>query len=228
MDGVTLVRGHRGPGTGLRGADLRGLPELALPLLLMSDGRLQRREQRCLVGPLSQRGLDRLEVRGFGGEALSPQVERIAEQVGDHIGALTAQDAKGNRADLETSLAVKGFADLGIDVTRPGQPVLVGEQVSMRVSIRNDGTASAKNVQAAFEIPKGLNFVSAKGPVAFSPIGSMVAFSPIEELAVGQKREFDIVLTAAEVNADARVKVHLDTADLETPIQREELIRISE
>ncbi|MCA9089429.1 MAG: DUF11 domain-containing protein [Planctomycetaceae bacterium] len=162
------------------------------------------------------------------GESTQLASQVVAEQVGDHIGALTAQDAKGNRADLETSLAVKGFADLGIDVTRPGQPVLVGEQVSMRVSIRNDGTASAKNVQAAFEIPKGLNFVSAKGPVAFSPIGSMVAFSPIEELAVGQKREFDIVLTAAEVNADARVKVHLDTADLETPIQREELIRISE
>ncbi|MCA9079332.1 MAG: DUF11 domain-containing protein [Planctomycetaceae bacterium] len=162
------------------------------------------------------------------GESQQLVAQMVAQNVGDHTGTVTALDSRGNRADLATSLAVKGFADLGIDVQRPGQPVLLGEQVSMRVAIRNDGTASAKNVQAAFEIPRGLNFVSAKGPVAFNPVGSMVAFSPIDELAVGEKQEFDIILTAAEINPDARVKVHLDTADLESPIQREELIRISE
>lgn len=151
--------------------------------------------------------------------------EVIPQVPGTHRGNVKVEDATGNRAEAATALQVAGFSSLQVDVDHPQAPVAVGEQVSMRLKVRNDGTAPAELVQAAFEIPEQMQFVSARGPVQFQQVGRFVTFAKIETLPVNGEETFDLVLTAAD-SGDARVRVHLNSAELEQPLQRDEAVRV--
>ena len=151
----------------------------------------------------------------------------LSTTAGEFAGQLSVADAGGNQAALDTNLLVKGFANIELDVQRPGDPaVAVGEQIAMRVLVSNDGTAAAKDVQATFRIPEGLQFVDAKGPVRHRTLNGAVTFDPLPEIPANGQQAFDIILTAAGENRDARVKVELLTADYEKPLEREERIPV--
>src|SRR5690606_19562821 len=59
----------------------------------------------------------------------------VARSAGEHLGRVDARDAAGNRAELATEFNVKGFADLEIDVVAPHRHFVVGEQVSLRMTV---------------------------------------------------------------------------------------------
>ncbi|MCA8990976.1 MAG: DUF11 domain-containing protein [Planctomycetaceae bacterium] len=161
------------------------------------------------------------------GEARQLVSQVVSSSVGDFEGAVTVVDAKGNQANLPTSLSVKGFANLEVDVQRGGAPaVAVGEQVAMRVLVNNDGSAPAKNVQARFVIPAGLQFVDAKGPVRHRQAGDTVLFDALPEVPVNGQQSFDIILTATQENRDARVRVELQTAEFTEPLLHEERVQV--
>ncbi len=149
----------------------------------------------------------------------------IPKQAGELTGKLIAQDLSGNRAEVATPLSVKGFAELEAVVHGENKTVEVGEQVSLRLKLKNDGTASATNVQAAFEIPAGLTFSTASGPSDYDVHGSRVIFQPVLQMATNTEKTYDIVLTAAEVG-EKKVKVALISDDYEEAINREEPVRV--
>ena len=149
----------------------------------------------------------------------------VAAQEGNWDGSLIASDSAGNRAQLQTQIDVAGFSSLIVDVEHAGQPVLVGEQVSLRLTIRNAGTAAARGVQASIEVPAEMEFVTAQGPVAHQVDGRTVTFEAIDGLAVSGEQSFDIVLTAVS-RGDARVRMLLNSTDLENPIVQEQAVRV--
>lgn len=149
----------------------------------------------------------------------------VASAAGQHPTALAAVDAAGNRAELATVIDVKGFADLAVDVSTPQRTVQVGDQVSLRLTLKNDGTAAARNVRTRFAIPAGLAFAGAHGPVEYQTQGNIVEFASLNELPVNGEQAFDIVLTAAEVGS-SKVTVQLETADYEEPLIRDQAIRV--
>jgi uncharacterized repeat protein (TIGR01451 family) len=151
----------------------------------------------------------------------------VAPTAGTFTGSVTVADARGNQAELATNLNIQGFASLEVDVQRPAEPVLaVGEQVAFRVTVSNGGTAAARNVQTKILIPQGLQFVDARGPVRFRPVDGGIQFEALPELPVQGQQSFDVILTAASANRDARVRMELQTADFEAPLQREERLQI--
>jgi uncharacterized repeat protein (TIGR01451 family) len=158
-------------------------------------------------------------------ESLEFRSSIVAAQEGEWEGSLLASDASGNRAQVATQIDVAGFSSLLVDVEHAGQPVLVGEQVSMRLTIRNAGTAAARSVQASIEVPAELEFVTAQGPVAYTIDGRTVRFETMEAVDVSAEHVFDIVFTAAS-RGDARVRMSLSSADLENPIVQEQAVRI--
>ena len=138
--------------------------------------------------------------------------ELVATSPGTHPGLVVARDQRGNRAELKTALEVKGFADLNVDIARDYMPITLGEQLSLRMSVKNDGNASARRVETTFLIPEALRFVEAKGPVKYDydPQRNLVTFAALEEVHPDANRgvDFDIVLTAAQVGeTDVHVQV---------------------
>ncbi len=166
----------------------------------------------------------RLPQLGPGEKAELP-IDLVPKKPGAFDGGLLVSDASGNRANVATHVDVAGYSNLVVDVV-PDGPVAVGEQVSMRLSVRNRGTAAASNVQTVFEVPPHLKFVNANGPVQHQAAGNVVHFAALDVLPPGGEQEFDIILTAAQ-EGDARVKVDLYSDDHKTqPLHEEGEVRV--
>jgi uncharacterized repeat protein (TIGR01451 family) len=158
-------------------------------------------------------------------EKIDLPIDLIPRKPGSFDGSLKAHDASGNQATLVTHMDVAGYSNLVVDVV-PDGPVAVGEQVSMRLSVRNRGTAPAANVQTVFEVPANLKFVNANGPVQHQASGNVIHFATMDVIPPGGEQQFDIVLTAASEGTD-RVKVDLYSDDHKTqPLHEEGEVRV--
>lgn len=159
------------------------------------------------------------------GEHMELPIDLIPKKPGTFDGTLQVADASGNKANIATRVDVAGYSNLVVDVV-PDGPVAVGEQVSMRLSVRNRGTAPASNVQTVFEVPAHLRFVNAQGPVQHQAAGNVVHFAALDVIPPGGEQEFDIVLAAAE-EGNARVKVDLYSDDHKSdPLHEEGEVRV--
>lgn len=151
----------------------------------------------------------------------------VARQPGKLAGVISAVDAANHRAEMPTALEVQGFAALEVDFNGSGVPVNIGEQVSMRLTVRNGGSASAKNVTAVFEVPAQMQFVSGtgQGEVSYSQEGKLVTFAPVDELLPNSTQTYDIVLTAAQ-EGRANVAADLYVDDQQEKVRQEQQIRV--
>ena len=152
----------------------------------------------------------------------------VSARAGSLTGKVQAVTASGHRAELPTELEVQGFSSLTLDFQGDGKAVAVGDQVSMRVTVGNRGSAPAKQVQALFELPPQMTFVAAKGSdnVKATREGNLVTFDVLEELAPNSNQTYDIVLIAAQEGTPL-VGVELLSTDLPKSIHQEEAVTIT-
>ncbi len=151
----------------------------------------------------------------------------VSNREGTFQSRMAAVDALNRRAELDTQLEVKGFAALALDFQGDGNAVAaVGEQVSMQVTVRNKGSATAKGVQAVFEVPSQMTFVTAKGPSKFTQHGKFVTFAELPELNPEGLQTYDIVLIAAE-EGSSKVAFELMSEDRPDAVRQEEPIEIT-
>lgn len=159
------------------------------------------------------------------GDALDLQYEVLSNTAGRSESLIVASDAAGNRAELKSAMNVLGFADLAMDVNTQSRVVNQGEQVSLRLTLKNDGTAAARDVRTRFSIPQGWKFINARGPAAFRQDGQAVVFDSLQEVPLGTEQSYDIVLTAASAGP-ATVMTELQTADDSQPLRRDQKIQV--
>ena len=152
----------------------------------------------------------------------------VSARAGSLTGKVQAVAASGHRAELPTELEVQGFSSLTLDFQGDGKAVAVGDQVSMRVTVGNRGSAPAKQVQALFELPPQMTFVAAKGSdnIKATREGNFVTFDVLEELAPNSNQTYDIVLIAAQEGTPL-VGVELLSTDLPKSIHQEEAVTIT-
>ena len=151
----------------------------------------------------------------------------LATQSGNLQTYVSVTDAAGNKAQASSQLEAAGVSALAVDVldtSHDGRPIPVGEQVSLRLKVRNRGTAEANKVQVVFELPEELEFVTASGPVDFEHDGQSVRFAVVNRLGIDQESEFDVVLSATR-EGTTRVKAKLSSAEQGLVIQ-EQPVRI--
>lgn len=151
----------------------------------------------------------------------------LARHYGDLAWVTTATDDANHRANLENALEVKGYAALELDFDGTSAPVSIGEPVSMRLTVKNGGSAPAKNVVAVFELPQQMQFVSGQGPgkLPFTQDGNLITFEEIGEIQPNSSQTYDIVLTAAQ-EGQANVKAALLSDDLQGEVSQEQQIRV--
>ncbi|SFH59175.1 DUF11 domain-containing protein [Planctomicrobium piriforme] len=149
----------------------------------------------------------------------------VASAGGDHVGSLIAVDDAGNRAEIKTVLSVKGFADLTADITAAQRTVLVGERVTLRLTLKNEGTAAAKDVRAKFTFPAGFEFAAAHGPTEYAIQGQTIQFEPLPEIAMAGQQVYEIALIASAAGS-AKVTMQLESAEYSEPLVRDQPIRV--
>lgn len=144
---------------------------------------------------------------------------------GTYASTVSARDAAGNRTEATSQLEVEGFEALQVDMSaQHGGQVAIGEQVSLRMLIHNRGSATATNVIAEFDVPEGLEFVSAK-PEQYTLEGNRIRFAPLPALEINQEKTFDIVCVA-KGEGQPRIVANIFSDGNRNPIREEQSVAV--
>jgi uncharacterized repeat protein (TIGR01451 family) len=164
------------------------------------------------------------------GAELALPLTIVPRSPGTLDGKITAADSTGNRAEVATTLDVAGFSSLAVDMEHDGKPIAVGEQVSVRFTVKNSGTAPAEQVQAMFELPEEVQFVNAQGPAGFERIGNLITFNAVAGIPVNDSLQYDVVMQATKATPPEgeRIRVSLSSTQLpeDNPLVQQQQIVI--
>ena len=133
-----------------------------------------------------------------------------------------AESQDGSRAQVQSEMTVIGFASLKIDTEHPNRQIAVGEQVPMRVKIRNGGSAAAHRVGVSVTVPEHLRIIEAKGPGGHQVQGDQVLFDSIAQIDPGQAPEIYLLVEAqAEGDKPLRLQMQSDESNGRPQIHEE-------
>ena len=116
---------------------------------------------------------------------------------------------------------VVGTPALLLEVADLADPVEVGEDVTYRVSVTNEGSADGTNVVVECELDDGLSVISSSGVTAAEAQSNTVRFAPVPTLAPQQSVSWDLVLRAAK-EGDTRFHARMTSDQLTRPVEESE------
>jgi uncharacterized repeat protein (TIGR01451 family) len=100
-------------------------------------------------------------------------------------------------------------------------PVAMGKETTYVIEVRNEGTVSSTNVGLTSVIPPEMEFISAKGPVAFKQESGKVVFESVSILPAGEKLTYKVTCKAIK-EGSAKHKAILKYDQFEKEIADEE------
>ena len=114
---------------------------------------------------------------------------------------------------------------LRLEVVDVDDPIRVGDNVTYRVTVKNQGTGADTHVAVTAILPPELEYVSASGPSEPKVEGQTLTFAPLDALAAGQEAAWRIQAKATKAG-DVRLKVQLKSDSLTTPATETEPTRL--
>jgi uncharacterized repeat protein (TIGR01451 family) len=148
----------------------------------------------------------------------------VTTDPGAYATSVQVWDAAGNKAEATSQLQVAGFSSLKVDVAQTSQQggeVAVGEQVALRMTMANRGSAAASDVVAEFEIPPELEFVAAR-PEHYTLEDRKVRFEAVPQMDVNAQQVIDIVCVARQPGRP-RIAASIWSKE-QNPIRQEEAV----
>jgi len=139
---------------------------------------------------------------------------------GSHCNNVSA--AVGSLArQAEACTLWKGYPAILIEVVDTDDPLQIGEETTYLIRVTNQGSADDNNIQIVAQFPKEVTPLSAAGDTAGTVAGDKVTFEPYKTLAPKQAITWQIRAKGSVVG-DGRIKVHLTSAVLKSPVLEEE------
>jgi uncharacterized repeat protein (TIGR01451 family) len=131
----------------------------------------------------------------------------------------------GLKAEREEIVAIEGLAAINFQLSDLKDPIEVGAETAYEIRVTNQGTKAASNVRLAVIVPRGMQPLSAEGPVRYKIEGQHVVFEPVRQLAPKADTAFTVKVKAIEPG-DQRVEVQVATDEIRDPISKEESTRV--
>jgi uncharacterized repeat protein (TIGR01451 family) len=149
----------------------------------------------------------------------------VTADQGAYLSKVQVWDAAGNKAEASSELQVAGFSALRVDMaqtTQGGGEVAIGDQVALRLTVANQGSAAANNVVTEFEIPPELEFVAAR-PQQYELVNGKVRFPAIPTLDKNGQQVIDIVCVAKQPGRP-QIAASIWSKEQESPIRQAEAV----
>jgi len=144
---------------------------------------------------------------------------------GEHILRVEGRAQRGLEAIEEQPILVEGLAAVEFQVIDLSDPVELGGEAAYEVIVKNSGTKASSAVELVATLPVEMQLISADGPTRFKSTGQKIHFEPLKSLAPGESVSYQ--LTAKTVDAgDARLQVKLITAEMQSPVTKEENTKV--
>lgn len=145
--------------------------------------------------------------------------------VGQYDSVITATGPTGSVATVKPKVVIEGYPSLALEPLGDQRLVALGEKLTTRMQIKNNGSATAENVGIAIELPPELKLVSVKAPAAYQVVGQRLQFEPIGQLPAKTGATFELVLEAVAAG-DVRLELQIAADHLKRPVRHEEAVQI--
>lgn len=154
------------------------------------------------------------------------QVSLQAQAAGEIINRATATADRGLKAQAEVHTIFEGATGLTADVEVKDNPVEVGAETAYLVTVLNQGSVPATDVQIVAQVPEQFTVLAVKGPSAHRQEGQQVTFEPLPTLKPRGELRYEIRVKALRTG-DVRFKVDLTAKELPAgPVHREQSTNI--
>lgn len=165
------------------------------------------------LGPLAIGGEQRVSA------TLNPK------SAGQFEGVVTATGPTGSVATVKPKVSIEGFPALALEPLGLQRLVAVGEKVTSRVQIKNNGSAAADNVRLSVTLPPEMKLVSVKAPAAYQVIGQRLEFEALPALSPKTGATFELALEAI-APGDCRLEMQFAADHLRSPVKHEEAVNV--
>ncbi len=158
------------------------------------------------------------------GETAELKVTLRADKIGSFTQFVRATSEHGAISDAQVTTQVEGVSSLAMEIRDLDDPVEVGNETAYEIVVKNEGSAPARNVSLACEIPASLTLLKAHGPVeSFTQPGG-VSFRPVIELAPGNSVTYRVHVRGT-TSGQHRIRARLSSDSISEPITEDELTR---
>jgi uncharacterized repeat protein (TIGR01451 family) len=131
----------------------------------------------------------------------------------------------GLKDEKEQSVVVEGVAAILFEVADVADPIELHGETAYDVTITNQGSKEATNVQLVALMPQELKFLRAEGDSRYRLEGNRVVFEPLRSLPAKNKTVYRIFAQGQQAG-DVRIKMQLTSDDIRQPITKEESTRV--
>jgi len=152
------------------------------------------------------RNIDRIESRVIANYVCD--IEAISDQ---------AKEASTS-AEAVASTRIIRLPGLQIYALDNADPVLLNEEVTYTIRVKNEGDAPDHNIQITATLPEQLNFENADGPTEFDHQAKQITFAPIETLKAGEEVEYTLTATATDA-ARVQLKVAMTSQAFDESVE---------
>ena len=128
---------------------------------------------------------------------------------------------RGISARKEEAVLVEGAVSLVFQVVDTVDPVEVGGETEYEITVANQGSKEATNVQLSVTLPEGFKAADADGPSKFAAAGRQIQFQALPQLPAKSETTFRVRAQCLRAG-DHRCLVQLTSDDSKLPVTKEE------
>ncbi|HBT78377.1 MAG TPA: hypothetical protein DEB39_15955 [Planctomycetaceae bacterium] len=159
------------------------------------------------------------------GEAGQIELVTLPVKSGDHKLKFSGAGQNGLKGEVLHDVAIDGLASVSFSVKCLSDLVEVGRDTTYEIEVLNRGTKASTNVVVGVQLSKGMNFVSAEGPVKYRADDGIVQFNPLGRIDPKTEKTYRVTARCLD-DGDHRISVKLLSDDLQAPITKEESTRV--
>jgi uncharacterized repeat protein (TIGR01451 family) len=146
-------------------------------------------------------------------------------EIGEHTLRYTCTAEPGLSLEGEQPIVVEGIAAILFQVVDVDDPIELGGETTYEIRVVNQGSKAATDVLLEARVPPGMQAVAAEGPVPYHIDSSRVIFDALPRLAPKADTTYRVRVQGLQPG-DQRLSVQLRTAEMETPVTKEESTRV--
>jgi uncharacterized repeat protein (TIGR01451 family) len=124
-------------------------------------------------------------------------------------------------ATAQTSTDFEGIPAILLEVIDLNDPVEVGDNVTYKITVTNQGSTDAKDIAVKCMVPQSMKYVSASGATSAMSTGQDISFSKLSTLAPGKQAAWMVKLQASQEGI-ANFETHVTSQHFQTAIRETE------
>jgi len=146
-------------------------------------------------------------------------------EMGEQTLRYTCTGEPGLSIEGEQPVVVEGIAAILFQVVDVEDPIELGGETVYEIRVVNQGSKAATQVFVVATLPPGMQAVAAEGPVSYRIDRNRVIFEGLPRLAPKADTTYRVRVQGLQPG-DLRLSVQLQTAEMDTPVTKEESTRV--